>query len=594
LWDVGTGKSLAVLEGARSSIEDVAFSADGTLVAAAENVICIWDARSGALLHKLLYPGFRLKFSPDGKWLVSGTMRGGLLVWDTTTWKLVVEKKPHEDRLGSISFDPAGQVAVTGGWDGAVTFWSLPAWTPLRTIKDTSPVSTTAFSADGTLLLTGDWSVTLHVRRASDGAIIHTIVLPAGSRWMSAFFSPDGRTIITGTFDGVIRVWHATSGALLYAIDAVPDGKLFDSAVSPDGLTVAATGIREVDLWRLDRVGGHRILRGSNHTPNAVQLAFLSRDGTRIAAGITATTGPNGEGPWQSSLHILSASDGKDLQSWKEDNSYKLAVSPDLSHLVAGGNAKMPTRLWDGNGRLVARLDHGKERVRGIAISADGALVAAGTDTPLIRLWRTRDGASAQPPIPVEEGVSALAFHPQDPTELAIGDTGGRILIVDLASKKRRLSIPGHTTQIEGIEYSADGAWLVTAGRQDHTAKVWNARTGVLRSTLTGHRDNLVRASFSPDASLVATASVDTTARIWDAQTGALLRMIQGPSYTARFSPDGRSLLTTGIRDYVIVWDVSLDSRGPDEIARVVAEASPWQIRNGRLVLLDRARPPAP
>jgi WD40 repeat protein len=116
---------------------------------------------------------------------------------------------------------------------------------------------------------------------------------------------------------------------------------------------------------------------------------------------------------------------------------------------------------------------------------------------------------------------------------------------------------------------------------------VWDAETGQLRSTMIGHGDNLVDASFSPDAALLATTSFDNTARLWDTRSGELLRVIRGPSNAARFSPDGREVLTTGLGDYAVVWDVTLDRRSPAELAARVAARSPWRLADGRLVLRD-------
>ena len=249
LWDVGSGQTLRVLRGATSTIEDVAFSADGRLVASAERQICIWDAQSGELVQRLASPGYRLRFSPDGRWLVVGSMQGRLIVWRTSDWSRVLEDKPHEDRLSAIAFSPDSTRAVTGSWDGKLKYYDLPHWTLAKTIDDhLRSISSVEFSADGRLLLTGDDETGLLVRTARDGVIVHRLRLPEGARSMRAAFSSDARTIVTATIDGVIRGWHVTSGALLYAIDAVPDGKLFDGALSPDGRSYATVGLEGGDL----------------------------------------------------------------------------------------------------------------------------------------------------------------------------------------------------------------------------------------------------------------------------------------------------------------------------------------------------------
>jgi WD40 repeat protein len=586
LWDALSGRAGKVLQGARSSVEDVAWSADGQLVASAEDVITVWDAHSGAIVKQLERPGFRLRFSQDGRWLAAGSMSGRLCVWSTRDWQPAFEGFPHHSRVSAIEFHPNGQRALTTSWDGSVLFWELPAWRPSERLEDhRAPVATAAFSADGRWLLTGDSDVTLHVRDASSGAILHTLRLPEGSRWMNAFFSPDARSIVTGTFDGVIRVWHAASGALLASIDAIPDGKLFDSALSPDGQSVATVGLSGGDLWRLDAVRGVRVIGGGSHEDRVVYPAALARDSRQILASIRADVGPLNR------LMLWDAQSGAEVDAWDDLGSgYSLAASADLSRFVsAGADDRIAPRLWQTAGRrLVRQLDHGGKRIRSAAMSRDGALVATGSDEDSVRLWAGDTGAPVADPLPLGETPTALAFSP-DGKRLAVASSSGRLRIRDLSQGQWSWDVKAHPTWINGVEYAGSGDWLVSAGRQDHVAKIWNAHDSELRATLTGHTDNLISASFSPDESLVATASVDNTARLWDARTGELLRSIHGPSYTARFNADGRELLTTGVRDYVALWDVTLDPRGPREIAELVARHSPWQLREGRLVLRAEA-----
>src|SRR5262249_30182743 len=83
-------------------------------------------------------------------------------------------------------------------------------------------------------------------------------------------------------------------------------------------------------------------------------------------------------------------------------------------------------------------------------------------------------------------------------------------------------------------------------------ARLWNARTGHLIATLTGHTDIVRGVAFSPDGTTLATAG--GTARLWNAHTGRLIAVLPGHALgEAAFSPDGTLLATAG--DNTRLWN---------------------------------------
>jgi WD40 repeat protein len=70
--------------------------------------------------------------------------------------------------------------------------------------------------------------------------------------------------------------------------------------------------------------------------------------------------------------------------------------------------------------------------------------------------------------------------------------------------------------------FSPDGKRIVTTSR-DNTARVWDAETGHLLATLTGHINRVNNAAFSPDGKRIVTAGEDGTARVYIADLQDLL-----------------------------------------------------------------------
>jgi WD40 repeat protein/transcriptional regulator with XRE-family HTH domain len=114
-----------------------------------------------------------------------------------------------------------------------------------------------------------------------------------------------------------------------------------------------------------------------------------------------------------------------------------------------------------------------------------------------------------------------------------------------------------HESYVWDAAYSPDGKRIATAS-EDKTAKIWDANSGKLLLTLTGHTDVIISVAYSPDGRRIATASWDKTAKIWDANTGQLLLTLIGHTDMLRsiaYSPDGKRLVTTSLDKTAKVWD---------------------------------------
>ncbi|NBP58304.1 WD40 repeat domain-containing protein [bacterium] len=118
-------------------------------------------------------------------------------------------------------------------------------------------------------------------------------------------------------------------------------------------------------------------------------------------------------------------------------------------------------------------------------------------------------------------------------------------------------TLQGHTRPVSSVAFSSDGQLVVTSS-QDHTAKLWNAKTGLCIATLNGHVGGVCSAVFSPDGKLVLTASWDNTAKLWNAQTGeciATLGLHTDHLRSAIFSPDGQWVVTASRDHTAKLWN---------------------------------------
>ncbi|CAE7587645.1 HET-E1 [Symbiodinium sp. CCMP2456] len=116
---------------------------------------------------------------------------------------------------------------------------------------------------------------------------------------------------------------------------------------------------------------------------------------------------------------------------------------------------------------------------------------------------------------------------------------------------------PALSQVARSVGQASDGK--VATASIDHTARLWSIDTGDCLMTFSGHADQVMCVSFSPDGELLATASTDKTAKLW-LQTGQCIVTCvghSGPVYTAFFSPDGCNLLTSSHDRTVKIWDTT-------------------------------------
>jgi WD40 repeat protein len=283
--------------------------------------------------------------------------------------------------------------------------------------------------------------------------------------------------------------------------------------------------------------------------------------------------------------------------------------------LITSGNDGT-VRVWDGtSGKELLRLDAGKTGVRGLSISRDGKVLAAGSDAVYVwdadtgkllhrlpgggltygvalspdgtrlvsadgdnvfRLWDVASGQLARTFSAEETFIPEAAFSPDGKL---LATTHTRIVrLWDPATGEMLRSLPDHNGKVYGLAFSPDGTALAT-GSTDGTVRLWDVATGRLRRALEGHKHQVLAVAYSPDSKKLASAGGDSHVRVWDAATGAdLLRILQSHVDSPRpvelrdnvncvaFSPDGTTLAAGDNSRRVRLWDSATgrEKRPPD------------------------------
>jgi WD40 repeat protein len=140
LWNMFTGKRLAVLRGFGRYVDSISFNNDGTLLAAGTDTgsLQIWDVRRQRRIESLEIGGGFVStpaFSPDGRLAAVGIYGTGS-VWliDIGSGKILDHQKVSDIGCGSVAFSPDGHFLITPSTGGLVT-WPYDRGGTIRVFK---------------------------------------------------------------------------------------------------------------------------------------------------------------------------------------------------------------------------------------------------------------------------------------------------------------------------------------------------------------------------------------------------------------------------------------------------------------------------
>lgn len=161
VWDVNSGRQLHLLTTNGEPINGVAWSPDGTLLAAgsADAFVQIWEADSGDLLFSLdsnASAVTSVAWSSDSRFLASGGADGTIQIWDAADGRQLRLLEGHDRFVNSVAWAPDSQHLVSGSGDQTIRVWDALGGLQVSTIQaHQDTVTEVAWSADGDLVASG-------------------------------------------------------------------------------------------------------------------------------------------------------------------------------------------------------------------------------------------------------------------------------------------------------------------------------------------------------------------------------------------------------------------------------------------------------
>jgi WD40 repeat protein len=298
----------------------ISFSGDGRWMAAKSEtfgVVSLWELRNLSkppieLAENTDSDNESLSFSPDSRWLVSGTWGGEVNMWDVSNddpvttprhqcqqgagvrlrpafspdghyvataaneweargrlWDLTspnpcadpVLLDPHkpvdkrEDTGYEVQFSPDSRWAATTSMDRVGRLWDLQSGaepTLIAEVPFDNRVIPAAFSPDGRWVAFGSWDRTAKVLDLSQPDAKPVVLAGHAARILSLTFTPDARWLVTGSEDRSVRLWDPANPGTAPVILRGHEAGVFDIGFT-DGGRRMVTGALDgtVRIWRL-------------------------------------------------------------------------------------------------------------------------------------------------------------------------------------------------------------------------------------------------------------------------------------------------------------------------------------------------------
>jgi len=362
-----------------------------------------------------------VRFSPDGRHLLTASNDGGLRLHESATGAIVRELGRHEGGAWDAVFSRDGRLVASVGADDMLRVWDVEHARPRAAIPgEGRQLFRVVWHPDGTRIATSGLAGRVDIWR-TDGTREATIVERAsGARALA--FDERGGLLAAGFDDGTLAVWEVDSHRVRWQVRQAE--AVTTVAFEPGGLRLVSGSFSQtVHFW--DAATGTPLV---TIEPNNGTIRRLSFDPSGRYLAIA--------GWWRTMVWDLDDNEPVRSERHFGAGAWDAAIAPSLAYLATSDERTGSLRLWDlrPSPHLVEWAAHAG-RIAGLQATGDGALLVTGGFDGRLHAWR-RDETGTY--TAADLGISGarildVAMPPGGEWAAAGGESGLRV--VDLARR---------------------------------------------------------------------------------------------------------------------------------------------------------------
>jgi WD40 repeat protein len=478
-------------------------------------------------------------FSPSGLQIATGSEAGVISIWNLNELNASINTRKHTGAITILKFSPDGRYLVSGGADGAAVVLDARTGDEKYRALHSDQVRDIAFSRDSKWMVTVSKDRYIRVWDADTGKQL--LIMSQSDAVQALKLTKDNRWIITAGDDRTVRVWNAITGTEFIQIPIKGKGTAL-ALGNDDKSLISGDQNGFIDIWDISQIHPpDNILQFSGVTASAL----YSPSGNWIAASddqhawllnSKTTTSPRARPPGSPILNLRA-------------NISQMIFSPrdKWIGILTAGNEIVIYNTQNRSGRTISPANS----VRAYAFSTDEKFLFTGDSSGDLQVWDVATSKLTDTSVKYDVPITAMV---EAPDQLVVA-ARNEIHVLNI-STLQEVDQPKSNYNVDLLTASSDGS-LLASSNSIGQIQIWRKENGKFASPRSITRGNVASLAFSSTNDLLAIGAVDNLFLIDLTTLEEYARIpMTGTVNSISFSPTAPTFMTASLR-VLQFWDLT-------------------------------------